>query len=52
MKTRPALFFLFLLLSLTLSGCVSYTDKPINASVTASGLEARTLADPGLREFF
>lgn len=52
MKTRPALFFLFLLLLLTLSGCVSYTDKPINASVTASGLEARTLADPGLREFF
>ncbi|MGZ8172090.1 MULTISPECIES: TolC family protein [Methylobacter] len=52
MKTRQALFFLFLLLPLTLSGCVSFTDKPINASVTASGLEARTLNDPGLREYF
>ena len=52
MKTRPALFSLFLLLPLTLSGCVSFTDKPINASVTASGLEARTLTDPGLREYF
>ena len=52
MKTRPTLFFLFLLLPLTLSGCVSFTDKPINASVAASGLEARTLNDPGLREYF
>jgi len=52
MKTRPALFSLFLLLLLTQSGCVSFTDKPINALVTASGLEARTLTDPGLREFF
>lgn len=52
MKTRPVLFFLFLLLSLIQIGCVSFTDKPINASVTASGLEARTLNDPGLREYF
>lgn len=52
MKTRPTLFFLFLLLPLTLSGCVSFIDKPINASVAASGLEARTLTDPGLREYF
>jgi outer membrane protein TolC len=52
MKTRLALFSLFLLLPLTLSGCVSFTDKPINASVTASGLEARTLTDSGLREYF
>ncbi|MDD5409801.1 MAG: TolC family protein [Methylobacter sp.] len=52
MKTRPALFFLFLLLPLSLNSCVSFTDKPINALVTASGLEAHTLTDPGLRAFF
>jgi outer membrane protein TolC len=40
-----------ILLPLTLNGCVSFSDKPLIVSDSASDLEARTLTDPGLREF-
>lgn len=36
---------------LALSGCASYTPRPLSAQATARGFEARSLSDPGLEKY-
>ncbi len=45
-------FWPTILISITLTGCVSYQPKPISPAQSAARLEARRLDDAGLQKFF
>ena len=42
---------LFILLSLTLTGCARFQDQPLNPADSATRIEARTLSSAGLLDF-
>ena len=51
MQRLSYILTLFVLLSLTLTGCARFEDHPLNPADSATRIEARTLSSAGLRDF-
>ncbi len=48
---KTLLLFLIVALSLSVSGCAEFDDRPLNSSASATRIQARRLNDPGLRRW-